>query len=475
MNLPRPLLAATAALAASLAIAPTSAADTPRTSPPLAVQLTLLAPTGRYDVGTVSLHLVDRMRQDPYWSTPHPRELMVSLWYPAEGKTRSAWSRQQPNHWPRAPWMTPAALAEFRPALEHDLENTPSPIGNPPPGGPPPGGPPPGGPPPGGGVPIPGPTPTSDLDISLENVAFPFTDARRGVPVAHCGFQFPVVLYSPAFTNGRELGTMLVEDLASRGYIVVAISHTYDSRVVEFPGGRVELGRGLEDLPNVTDPINREGHLVQGIRVADARFVIDKLAELAADLNPDAENHPLPAGLHRALDMTRVGMFGHSMGGGATAHVLAQDDRVVAGIDLDGSILPLSGLSATPGEDTAKLAAIARLVGARPFMAMTSSKSPQEAGALLNGFYSNLSGYRRLASVVGAVHQDFEDSRSLYRQLVDASVIPSRLLIGTLAPARSVAIERAYIASFFDLWLKHLDNHFLDGNSARYPEVALYF
>ena len=43
------------------------------------VQLTLPEPTGKYEVGTVSLHLFDQTSQDPYWSTPHPRELMVSL------------------------------------------------------------------------------------------------------------------------------------------------------------------------------------------------------------------------------------------------------------------------------------------------------------------------------------------------------------------------------------------------------------
>lgn len=46
------------------------------------LRLTLPAPTGPHRVGRASLHLVDHARQDPWWSTPHPRELMVSLWSP---------------------------------------------------------------------------------------------------------------------------------------------------------------------------------------------------------------------------------------------------------------------------------------------------------------------------------------------------------------------------------------------------------
>jgi hypothetical protein len=82
-----------------------------QTGTPARVQLTIPAPTGRYDVGTFSLHLVDQGRQDPFWSTPHPRELMVTLWYPSRAVA----------FWGLAPWMSPAILAHFRPELESFL------------------------------------------------------------------------------------------------------------------------------------------------------------------------------------------------------------------------------------------------------------------------------------------------------------------------------------------------------------------
>src|SRR5262245_31810914 len=106
------------------------------------VQLTLPGPTGKYEVGTVSLHLVDQTRQDPYWSTPHPRELMVSLWYPA-----------RPADHRLAPWMSPAVLAYYRTELETILNSVP-----------------------------------------LDGVKFPITHARQGAPVMSSSHKYPVVL-----------------------------------------------------------------------------------------------------------------------------------------------------------------------------------------------------------------------------------------------------------------------------------------
>jgi hypothetical protein len=44
--------------------------------------------------------------------------------------------------------------------------------------------------------------------------------------------------------------------------------------------------------------------------------------------------------------------------------------------------------------------------------------------------------------------------------------------IGTVDPASATAAIRAYATSFFDRWLRHRDDHLLDGPSRRYPEVA---
>ena len=68
----------------------------------------------------------------------------------------------------------------------------------------------------------------------------------------------------------------------------------------------------------------------------DIRFVLDRIEDLAAGRNPDVEPSAVPAGLGGALDLRRIGMFGWSKGGTATALVMVTDRRVRAGLSLDG-------------------------------------------------------------------------------------------------------------------------------------------
>jgi hypothetical protein len=112
-----------------------------------------------------------------------------------------------------------------------------------------------------------------------------------------------------------ETGTDLVSDLASRGYVVVTIDDTYDAAEVEFRGRRVVTPR-----PNQSP--------VDSVRIADTRFVLDELASLASATNPDAEHRALPNGLSTALDLAKVGMFGHS---------LARTSPLVDEMQLDGA------------------------------------------------------------------------------------------------------------------------------------------
>ncbi len=46
-------------------------------------------------------------------------------------------------------------------------------------------------------------------------------------------------------------------------------------------------------------------------------------------------------------------------------------------------------------------------------------------------------------------------------------------LVGTIDPDRSLAAQRAYLAAFFDLHLRHRDSQLLDGPTRRYPDVQL--
>jgi pimeloyl-ACP methyl ester carboxylesterase len=203
---------------------------------------------------------------------------------------------------------------------------------------------------------------------------------------------------------------------------------------------------------------------------------------LNSGISPGPGHRPLPAGLAGALDLARTGMFGHSLGGATAAEAMAADHRILAGIDLDGTII-VSGLP-TPGDQASftlvehLAAAVARRIGDRPFMIMThAGHGPRDDGTL-KGFWPNLSGWRLLLMLTHSGHYSYTDDEEFLSQLVRAGIIPRSLasqvvtpVIGTINPARAVAAERAYIAAFFDLHLRHQASSLLDRRSPQYPDI----
>jgi predicted dienelactone hydrolase len=171
------------AMATVLVVGSGAVSDTARAaSAPAAISLTLPAPTGPHHIGTVSLHLVDRTRTDPFVPGNRVREIMIQVWYPASTV----------RGYPTAPWLSAGAVAHFEESQ---------------------------------GL----PTGAVRLPATHGHVDAPTEPGRR-----------PVLVYSPAFEADRGFATAQVEDLASHGYVVVTIDHTHDASEVEFPGGRVE-------------------------------------------------------------------------------------------------------------------------------------------------------------------------------------------------------------------------------------------
>ncbi|GAB3450629.1 lipase [Actinophytocola sediminis] len=368
------------------------------------VPLSLPRPTGHHPVGTTDLHLIDHDRTDPWASPPgRPRELMVSLWYPARP------TPSQPTH-----HLSPGAAAH--------LDQTSGAVG---------------------------------LDPGVADFAGTRTHAKAGA-VALPGRR-PVVVYSPGGGQSRALGTTLVEDLVSRGFVVVTVDHTY-AGPVEFPD-RVELPAGGVDRA-----------LMMRERVRDTSFVLDQLRVLADGGNPDNAHRPLPTGLGDTLDLSRIGMFGHSMGGFTTAETMLTDDRIDAGANLDGSMDPDYGQAATLGVD-------------RPFLLMGGGTSGEDAHPHNHrhapdwaAFWANSTGWQRDVYLPAAEHMSFADPQVLLPQIDRRHPLPADRLaaaIGTVDPGRSLAAQRAYLAAFFGLHLRGQQTTLFDADSPAHPDAHL--
>ena len=317
------------------------------------------APTGAFDVGTRSIALTDRARREPE-APGKPRSLVIQLWYPAKAGGRSA------------SYAAPA-VARFL-ASSAGLQTA-----------------------------------------VLETVKL---DATAGVePLARKG-GWPVVLFSPGFGVGRELYAGLIEDLASHGYVVVAIDHPHDASIVEFPDGHVVASSAQMDIAKAFT-----------VRVADTRFVLSELAQLDR-AGPFAGR----------LDLRHVGMFGHSLGGAAAASTMLVDQRIDAGADLDGVLFGAARSH--------------RL--SRPFLLMSGdpgfAADPNRAA-----FWSHLRGPHYAVDFEGAQHFAFSDLVFFAHQLsrsnrTAAEVVGSQ--VGTVRGWRTLAAERAYLLAFFDRHLR---------------------
>lgn len=285
------------------------------------------------------------------------------------------------------------------------------------------------------------------------------THARRGAAAAAGWRGNPIILYSPGKNVPRTLGTVLVTDLASHGYVVVTVDHTYETVEVEFPGGRVETMRQSDED---SGPVIRKD---VAVRVTDLRFVVDMLHVVRAGRNPDAGATQLPRGLNRALDTSRVGAFGHSLGGATAAQLMHDDRRITAGIDLDGALIapdgPLSSV-ATDGLD-------------QPFLIMDSELADHTNPGLAE-FWDNLRDWRLNLQLTGSAHYSYTDLQVQLPQLAAAASIPLTDpmftgLIGTIDADHSVHAQSAYIAAFFDRMFKHRNGRLLREPSPHFPQM----
>ncbi|MFC0622490.1 alpha/beta hydrolase family protein [Kribbella deserti] len=345
----------------------------------------LAAPTGPHRVGVTALHLVDSGRRDP-WRPELPRELMTSMYYPA----RHVRDR------PLAPQLSPGTVEWFE-RIDVALHSLP-----------------------------------------VANVDWAATRTHSYADAPAQPVRRPVLLYSPGGADPRAVGTTLAEDLASRGYVVVTIDHPGETSAVEFPGGRVRP----YDVPGDprTDPAM--AYTMMTTRFADIRFVLDRLEDLAAGRLASA-----PPGLDRALDLRRIGMYGHSAGGGTAAQAMYADRRIDAAVNLEGYLDHLTGELfpiARKGTDRPLL-----LVGTDGFRDARFDRS--WAAVLGHG------GPVRRTEVVNANHWIFTDYASMAPQLQAAGLMSPAArsaLVGPVEPCRSVPLIRRLVLAFFDRHLR---------------------
>jgi predicted dienelactone hydrolase len=226
-------------------------------------------PTGSYAVGTRIIYLKDSSRVDDA-NQEHPglpRELVVQIWYPA---------KPSGNH-----------LAAYQRLSE------------------------------------------TNLLTSYRSVLW--TNSRVDAPIVQTGGPFPVLLFNHGWGGRRTQDTFLTEELASHGYVVAAIDHTYNAGRVALPGDRIV------DSTNGYDPIDASKHTAVEIKNTWnkelRRWVDDEVFVLNALQNENADSKSF---WHGRLNTDRAGALGHSFGGAAAIQICSVDRRIQSAVNMDG-------------------------------------------------------------------------------------------------------------------------------------------
>jgi len=265
---------------------------------------------------------------------------------------------------------------------------------------------------------------------------------------------YPVVIMRGGASLEVWNYSTLAEDLASYGYIVVGFDAPGRTSVVVFPDGRV-MRRLPENNPELCEerPLSQLATCVSGLLSAwtsDIAFALDHLPHIDKFSN--------------RLDMTRVGVFGHSFGG-ATALAFCHDDpRCKAGIDIDGkpfgSVIH-DGLH-------------------QPFLFILSDQvrgndaETHQVLAEVQSIYDRLppGGGQRIV-ISGANHFLFSDDGALLRSHIVMGTLRTLGLVG-IDGRRQLAATAHSVHTFFDAYLKGTAAVPPVLTSPLYPEIQLF-
>ena len=371
--------------------------------------LELPRPTGNYPVGTRYLHFVDHTRPEPFTSNPTDnREVTVRAWYPGQSKKDEE----------AAPYLINAA----------DIVRT------------------------------------FNLSPSLINLE---THSMLESPLSEEERTFPVLIFNHGWGEHFSQNTVLMEELASHGYIVFSIAHHYEAKFSFYPDGTyitmdlsserfrkimeeqknpeafaifetMSSAETLKEQEEIFRDANRlmPTSLVEGPRLwsSDIRFLVDELEKLN-------ESGPMFKG---KLDLERLGVFGMSAGGIASGLICTEDERFKAGINMDGGIY---------GD-------LVDLKIPQPFMFMNSERYRGYDDL----FLSHVDNTAYNIIIEGSGHQNFSDL-----SIID----PSAPLMGTIDGYRMLEILNDYTRAFFDKYLRGIESSLLSEPSSEYPEVRL--
>lgn len=293
----------------------------------------------------------------------------------------------------------------------------------------------------------------------LPNSAFNYldkidTNVYRDVNIAN--EKFPVLIFSHGYNSKANSYYALLSEIVSQGYIIFAVNHTYESTGTTFPDGTevyfdYNFAQSIEkDTWHEMEPVigalksdlsfeERHPIVKKGLSTYFVKGMVERWAEDISDVVSELEKWNENEIFKGNLDLSNVGVFGHSRGGGAAGESLLIDKRIKAGANVDG----------------VQWGKIVDTVFQKPFL-FISADWPEEHLDLNQHAYVNKSNsYFYDSTILKSAHCNFMDIPYM---------IPVKALsqAGDIDPNLAIEITSKVVTAFFD---KHLKNKEIDLNT----------
>jgi hypothetical protein len=295
------------------------------------------------------------------------------------------------------------------------------------------------------------------------------TNSSRDVPLSSKENTYPILIFSHGFGEHYSQNSILMEELASHGYIVFSISHHYECKFSSYPDGRfiyidmnsLRLQKIMQEMSNPKAmelyqkmfSANNDGERMQvfvetrkiiptGLIESpknwaeDISFFMDQLE----GINKDDEI------FRGKLNLDRIGVFGMSLGGIASSEISLSDKRIKACVNIDGGIYG-AALEKEIQTPTMYLNS-KRFLG---YGKIFTSKSKTDCYSL---------------SVKESDHYNFSDY-SIYP-------VPSiSFLLGIIDGEKTIEIMNVIVLAFFNKYLKENKYINLIEQANKYPEIEI--
>jgi predicted dienelactone hydrolase len=359
----------------------------------------IASPSGTLAVGTIIYEFTDTARKELYSGKDEPRRFMVQIWYPAKIIPTAK----------HAPWMSEPKI--YAPEIAKFLD-LPS--------------------------------------FFLDHLALSVSPAYLDMPLAETSQPYPVILFSHGWNGFNAQNTGQAIELASHGYVVISTQHTYGAVITVFPDGSIAPNNPKALPENANDP-NYEvvARKLVNQWAGDLAFVVDQFQGFDEDAG---------SLFFQKLDMKRIGVYGHSTGGGAAIQFCGVDPRCKAVLGMDPFMRPVSAEVIENGISQPSF-----FMFSQGWTDLVDSKNNK----LFKQFYPNITNNVGVISINGTKHFDFSDLPLL------SPIAPQLGLKGPLNGKRVTEIVDSYLLNFFEMTLNNKPSALFDGSFDDFSEVKV--